>query len=266
MRMTRPLGIVAVLALAGCKLSSDLPTSRPLGVINQKGVQVAPNTYATAPVGVFFNASGITTPDSRYVVDSCTQTIYPIDTGATPKYSYLDAGPNVSVQTDLASGQLKPDTSLGGLVSYVVPGDSLLPFTPGAPITFTVPGATNGYPAISLAAATAGPYTFGPIDTLPDPTAFTITWSPAAGTGSAMVISLQFATGSTATAPDQQIYCSLVDDGSVTIPQRLASLWRTATPGTRHLSSYRWHTSFLNSGPAGLLVISEYDEEKSTFP
>lgn len=266
MRMTRPLGIVVVLALAGCKLSSDLPTSRPLGVINQRGVQVASNSYGTAPTGVFFNASGVITPDSRFVVDSCTQTIYPIDTGATPQYSYLDAGSGITVQTDLGSGTLKPDTTLGGLVSYQLPSDSLLPFTPGAPMTFTVPGATNGFPAISLSAATAAPYTFGPIDTLPDPAAFNITWSPAAGTGSAMVISLQFATDSAATRPDQQIYCSLVDDGSVTIPRRLADLWRTARPGMRHLSSYRWQTSFLNSGPAGLLVISEYDVQKSTFP
>ncbi|HEX6534950.1 MAG TPA: hypothetical protein VF041_10145 [Gemmatimonadaceae bacterium] len=264
MRIVRPLGVAAVLVLAGCHLSSDLPSSVPAGVINIIADSTGPGQFVVRPVGTFFKKSNITIPDSRQVVDSCQYGIYDSTATSGPIIrDYVNAGPSVGVQTDQATGTLVPDTS-GDVISYVLSDGGALPFTPGSQMTFAVAG-SDEFPAMTLTANTAGPYAFGPVDTLPSD-ALELTWSPAEGNESAVVISLQFASDPNAVRPDQQIYCSVRDDGAFTVNPQLAVRWRQATPGTRRILSYKWHTTTRVVNGAQFVVISQFDVAKYTFP
>lgn len=264
MHIARRLGVAAVLVLAGCKLSSDLPSSVPAGVINIVADSTGPGQFIVRPVGIFFNKSNVVIPDSRLVVDSCQYGIYDSTANSPPiSREWVSAGPSVGVQTDQATGTLVPDTS-GDLVSYVLSDGGALPFTPGSDVTFAVSG-SDAFPAMTLTANTAGPYAFGPVDTLPSD-ALDLTWSPADGNESAVFISLQFASDPNAVRPDQQILCSVHDDGAFTVNPQLAVRWHQATPGTRRILSYKWRTTTKVVNGAQLVVISQFDIAKYTFP
>lgn len=266
MRILSRFGVVAAVILTGCKLSSDLPSSIPAGVVTATAVADGGGGHVVRPIGLFFNKVNVSIRDSRLAPDTCVDTLFtPLGQTPEPNVTNIDAGPSISVQTDLATGTLKPDTSVLGLITYVLPDSQSLPFTPGANMTVVVSGASNGFPAMTLTAPTAGPYTFGPIDTVPSGP-LTITWSPAAGVQAAIDLSLQYSTDPGAHTANRQIYCSLHDDGSYDIPQRLAANWRVATADTRHLDSRRVLTSQQSVNFTQLVVNSQFFVSKSTFP
>lgn len=267
MRLFRPLALLSGVALlGGCNLSSNLPTSFPVGDVSMVDTVINGRTVVS-PVGVFFNGVNVSLPSSSQVADSCVQTNYPQTNPPFVPLGTLYAGDSVTFTTDSGTVQLRPDSSIAaGLVYYMLPTDSAIAFTPGSSITISVPGVPTGYPGANIEAATVPDYTFNAIDTLPDPSNFVITWNSAQGPGTGLVMQLEFTTDTTKTTADQMIYCSLVDDGSVTIPSPLAAQWRLAVPASRHLDSYKWKTSYKNTGAGGLLVRFQHDVSKSVFP
>ncbi len=275
MQLPRLLILAGVAALGACSLSSDLPTSRPLGVVVMTDTVDADSNTVLSPVAHFFNGQGVSVPDSHIIVDSCVVIPYLADTGAFPYqiFSPLNAGDSVIVQTgDVAASLfpvLDPTTQLstGAYALKTVPS---IPFTPGSPVSVTVPGSTgNGsYPPVAASAATAAPYTVGPINRTPNPDSMTITWSPAAGPGSAMVFVVAFDTAATSGGNPLHVemYCSNLDDGVANVPQAVARLWLKALPGPRNMRSYRWQTTIQNNGAAGLIIISQHNEYAADAP
>lgn len=267
MRLFRALALVSgVGLLAGCNLSSNLPSSFPVGDVSMVDT-VINGRSVVSPVAVFFNGVNVALPSSSNVADSCVQANYPQTSPPFVPLGTLYAGDSVTFTTDSGTVQLRPDSTIAAnLVYYLLPTDSAIAFTPGSSITVSVPGYPTGYPAANIEAATIPPYTFNAIDTLPDPTNFVITWNSPQGPGTGLVMQLEFTTDTTTDQPDQMIYCSLLDDGSVTIPSLLAAQWRKAVPASRHLDSYKWKTSYKNTGKGGLLVRFQHDVSKSVFP
>jgi len=267
MKLIRGAAAMAVVALAGCKLgSSDLPSSINIGAIFMTDSLTPSGAHVLAPTATFSNESNLTLPDSRVPVDSCTSAPYPLTGADFLPSGALDAGASVSMQTDLGTTELTPDTTGSPpSVTYRLPADSAIPFTPGTSVTFAVPGATNGFPAMTVTAGTATTYAFSPIDTAPAADSFVVHWSPAAGTGTVLALTLAFSTNPDAIKPDQQILCSLVDDGVVQIPFALASLWRDATPGTRVIQSYKWVTGTNRQGGNAFFVRYRTFNNTATF-
>jgi hypothetical protein len=91
-----------------------------------------------------------------------------------------------------------------------------------------------------------------------------ITWSPAGDDSSAVVLSLQYASQGSSEL-DEQIFCSLRDDGVDSFPGQFVSGW-SKSAGLRHVDSYRWRST-LGVGQTQLLgVVAQYNVSKSTFP
>jgi hypothetical protein len=263
MRLISHLGVAACAVLAGCSLSTDLPTTVPRGVV---GVIASPDpngAYVTSPVASFFDASNFTLPDSRSVTDSCVTTDYPSPVGNGSGTTFIDAGSPVTVQIGSSTGQLVPDT-VGGVVSYVLQG-APMPITPGASVTVSVPGASGGFPATTMTAPTPQIYAFAHVNPTPDGP-LDVTWTPAEGVGTAMVFALPYSITPGATQPDRQIYCSVFDTGSAEVPENLTVEWQHANPGTRSLVSYKWRTTFQSSGNAGLLMIGHLNVNYPALP
>ncbi|HKT07045.1 MAG TPA: hypothetical protein VJR24_04030 [Gemmatimonadaceae bacterium] len=275
MQLPRLLILAGIAALGACSLSTDLPTSRPLGVVVLTDTVDADSSTVLSPVAHFFNGTGVIVPDSHTIVDSCVVVPYLADTGAFPYGSFapLNAGDSVIVQTGGVNASLFPvldPTTHLATGAYALQNVPSIPFTPGNAVSVTVPGATgNGtFPPAAASAATAVPYTVGPINRNPNPDSMTITWSPASGPGSAIVFAIGFDTAATGSGNPihLEMYCSNLDDGVANIPQGVARLWDKALPGPRNMRSYRWQTTIQNNGPAGLIIISQHNEYAADAP
>lgn len=269
MRIPCLLFVAGVAAVTACNLSTDLPTSKPLGIVLITDTTDALGHSALAPVGHFLAGNGVSVPDSRSVQDSCLVVPYLADTGAFPydEFQGIDAGAAITVQTTQATTDVPEILDLGVPGLYALPGDSTIPFTPGTPVSVSVPGTTGGFPTLAVSAATAADYTVGPIDTMPPADSFHITWSPAAGANSAMVFVLNFDTAyAGGGAASVELYCSVLDTGDALVPSASAAIWRKALPGSRGIRSYRWQTTFQSSDSAELVVIAQHNGPTTTIP
>lgn len=260
------LSLIGLVALSAC-LNTDAPTRRDDGYI-AVNLPATEQGGATAKALFFVDPGGLRfLPNSRFPADTCG--IRPFAPGSGPLVplgvQYLFAGDSITMQTDSATAFLMPSASPDGSISYELSGQDAVPITPGSEVTFSIPGAPDGYPPSTLAGLTAGPYTLGPIDTLPDETVgLSISWSPAGDDSSAVNLSLQYATQGSSVL-DEQIFCSLRDDGAYMIPARLIDGWRSST-GPRHVDSYRWRST-IGAGQTQLLgIVAQYNVSKSTFP
>jgi hypothetical protein len=257
--------MLSLALLAGCKLATDTSKEHVVGVFTVNTHVVNDTEFTTAPTGVFFVQVNTTLPDSRTVGDSCQYQSIPTDTAVLGGLQHVDAGSAVTVQTDRATGTLVPDTSARtGFISYNLVGNPL-PFTPGTTVSFLVNGSNHGFPPSSIAGQTVESYAFGPIDPAPSDSLI-ITWSPALGAGWALVLELKFASDANQQMPDKELYCALADDGIAVVPASLAVRWRNAPLGRRTLDSYKWHTTTSAWSNSELLVISQFNLSKATFP
>lgn len=275
MRLPRLLVLAALASLGACSLSTDLPTSRPLGVVVLSDTLDAHGNTVLAPVAHFFNGQGVIVPVSSIVQDSCLVIPYLADTGAFPYnlFSPLNAGDSVLIQAgDVTTSlfpALDPRTQLfTGTYDLQEPP---LQWTPGTPVSVTVPGATgaNTYPSASASAATAAAFTVSHIDRAPDENSFSISYTPAGGAGSAVVFAIGFDTVSHAVKPDTvhlEMYCSDTDTGNFQVPVAVARIWREAAATPRNMRAYRWETTIQNNGGTGLIVIAQHNEYAADAP
>jgi hypothetical protein len=264
MRLTSCLSVAVVVFIGACK-KLDLPESRALAAFTLDSVALQGEEYRTRAVGVFLSEFSGQLPDSRFVRDSCRTLPYPLQ--STPgSGNTIDAGTPVTVRTDKATGPMFPVTG-GSITQYELQGDGRIAFTPGTPVAFDVPGAPNGYPQTSVTGVTAAPLQLGPVDTLPEDTGLILTWN-ASSDSSAVVISLQYGTTADRTTADEQIYCSLADDGVDTLNFTQTLRWRQAPAITRRVTAYRWRSTLQPvSAEAIAIVISQFDiVPKTTFP
>ena len=275
MRLPRLLALAALASLGACNLSTDLPASRPLGVVVLSDTLDAQGHTVLSPLAHFFNGSGVVVPDSRIVQDSCLVIPYLADTGAFPYnlFSPLNAGDSVLIQAGNVTTSLFPDLDpvtqlFTGLYDLHAPP---LPWTPGTPVSVTIPGATgaNTYPSASASAATAAAFSVSPIDRDPDENAFSISYSPAGPPGSAVVFAIGFDTVSHTVNPDTvhlEIYCSETDTGNFLLPTAVARVWRQGAATPRNMRAYRWQTTIQNNGGTGLIVIAQHNEYAADAP
>lgn len=262
------LGLFAIVIIAAASACSgyDIPKSRLLGVFNVSDTSNGAGGYVVKPTAVFWNASNSVLPYSVNVADSCIDALYVApDTGHAMLTGQLDAGSPITYQTDLAVGSMTPDT-VPGLITYRQHGSGVL-HTPGANITFTIPGAAGGFPASAQTAITAKRLVLGPIDPNP-PDSLHLTWLIGQPGLAAVNIYLIYTT--TGTSPKtRQIICNLYDDGDAWVPKKTLTGWKvgsTTTPGQR-VRAFRWITTYSNAPNNSLLLtISEFDTLKTTLP
>jgi hypothetical protein len=266
MSLKRWVTFAGMIALAGCKLSSDLPDHHYIGYFLVEAKPDGEGQYSALPNGIFFDQLAIngtvSIPDSRLTanVDSCRlDTIVASGDNILPT---VDAGSPVVLQYDQTTANMLPDTS-PNIVVYNVDGPQAI--GPSTRMTFTVPGAEGAFPASSITASMPTAFTLSPIDTAPADS-MSITWSSPNGPGVAFVVLLKFTSDSA--SPDfanQQVRCSWVDDGKGVVPESLAALWRDARPGTRSVDSYRWMTTSSNGQESGLVVSAQLDGSPPTL-
>lgn len=259
MRHVRLSTLLAPVLLAACLDPTPLPESN-YGVIGLNTVIGTADTVL-APEAVFYRSGLLSLPTSRISNDQCLVMDYPTPTQGTALPRFLDAGDSVAVETATTTKFLFPVIDAAG-ESYVLESSDRFAFHPGERITITVPGAAGGFSAGSISILTASPFTLGPVAGDPpigEP--LPITWSPAGDDSTKILLSLRYGFNG-AVEPNQQIFCSLVDDGSADVPETLVPAWRTATTGSQRVHAARWRVSLKDVSGGVLVMVSAFEVEQ----
>lgn len=246
-----------LLALAACLEPDPIPESN-YGVIGLTTV-VAANDTILAPEALFYRTGLLGLPSSRVVSDQCQIAAYPTPTPGSTLPRFLDAGDSVAVSTAASTKYLFPTVDADG-EKYVLAGTDRFPFHPGEMVTITVPGVAGGFANGTISVLTARGFTLGPIDPSPPADeALDLTWTPAGDDSTKLLVSLQYGVGQI--EANQQIFCSLVDDGAAEVPAVLVTQWRGATTGSRKVEAARWRVSVKEVSGGVLVVVSAFEVE-----
>ncbi len=237
--------VASAIVLAGCTVSSDLPTDQRLGfiTISQFGV----GDTATIDVqGSFFQPSATiqpSIPNTASVGDTCTAFDYEGPPGDVQpiKLDNLNAGDSIVITTDKATGKLVPVFNVAGSVDYVLQGGRI-PFTPGSDVTVTIPGDSGGFPARTQKVKTLATPAFTPVERHPDES-LDLHWSPAGPTYGALQLEFLYSNNANPVA-NRYMFCSLRDDGSYSIPSYIvAGEWKSSPDAAQSASAIRWNTT-----------------------
>lgn len=247
--------LITSVGLTACLDPDPVPESN-YGVIGLTTVVTSTDTILS-PEALFYRTGLLSLPTSRVTSDQCQVAAYPTPTQGTALPRFLDAGDSVAVATASTTKFLFPTVGANG-ESYVLDPLETFSFQPGENVTITVPGAPGGFSNGTVSVLTARGYTLGPIAPSPptgDP--LELTWTPAGDDSTKMLISLQY--GVEQLDPNQQIFCSLVDDGSAEVPAVLLTQWRSATTGSRRVEAARWRVVLREVTGGVLLVVSAFE-------
>jgi hypothetical protein len=250
--------LVLPLAVAACLDPDPVPESN-YGVIGLTTVVTDADTILS-PEALFYRTGLLGLPTSRVSTDQCQVASYPTPSQGTQLPRFLDAGDSVAVSTTSTTKYLFPTVGVNG-AAYVLEQTDRFPFRPGENVTITVPGAAGGFANGTISVLTARGFTLGPIaPSPPADEALDLTWAPAGDDSTKMLISLQYGVGQI--QPNQQIFCSLVDDGAAEVPPILLTQWRTATTGSRRVEAARWRVAVKEVTGGVLLVVSAFEVDE----
>ncbi len=244
-------------AAAACGVQNP-PTSRNLGVITLTDSSDGAGGYLTSPQAVFWDASNVSLPASNAPANACIDTIYiKPDTSHAVVPNQIDAGSPITFVSTSSTGTMTPDTIPNVQIVYRYHGSGFH-YTPGGNITFTIPGASGGFDASTIAGLTAKKLILGPVQSQPTDS-FPLTWTPGTQGTDAVNIYLIYETP-TSLVPDHQIICSSDDVGQIYVPRAMAVHWDTAANYYQRVTAFRWVTTFATTTNNGLLyTYSKFD-------
>jgi hypothetical protein len=258
MRHFRFAAVLAILTLTACLEPDPVPESN-YGVIGLSTVPFGPDTILS-PEAVFYRTGPLGLPTSVVTSDECQTSAFPGTGGEGPLPRFLGAGDSVAITTATDTAHLFPTVEANREL-YALPNGERFAFHPGERLTITVPGEPGGFANGTISIVTAGAFTLGAIN--PSPPAgqtLDVTWSPAGDDSTKMLLSLQYAVGGS--QANEQIFCSLVDDGAYSIPSVLAARWASATTGTRNAEAARWRVAIREVQDGVLVAVSAFEVEQ----
>jgi hypothetical protein len=265
----RPYAVLAIpFALAACDLSSSLGNSNTLVGLGLAPVEFSNNTGSVEPVLQFARNAAFQLPNTAVPADQCQGPVA-IDnsTGPGANLDDVDAGATISWE----QGQTQED--LVKLVSgsdqqYVPSTAGGIPAQLGGLVTITIPGAADGFPAMTVVARLAENITgVGPINPAPAAgSGLLLQWDAVtvAQDSAKIEFLLQYNTGGG--EPNQQIICRLNDDGTFTVDAVFLTGWRLAPDESKNVVITRYRSYFKTQGDAQFGFLSTHAITKTTFP
>jgi hypothetical protein len=242
--------------LAACLDPDPLPESN-YGVIGLTTVVSGTDTILS-PEAIFYRTGPLGLPSSRLSDDLCQLAPFPGDDGGGGLPRFLNAGDSVAVTTATDTAFLFR-TIDGSQETYVMRASETFPFHPGEEVKITVPGVAGGFANGTISVLSAKPFALGPISSSPpEGEPLDITWTPAGDDSTKILISLQYGVASSP-QPNQQIFCSFVDDGAAEIPVGFVPAWRNATTGSRNIEAARWRVAIKEVTDGVLVVVSAFE-------
>ncbi|HEX9565040.1 MAG TPA: hypothetical protein VF981_13745 [Gemmatimonadaceae bacterium] len=211
--------------------------------------------------GLFFKGNLSSVPNADFTGDTCADGFFS-EGNNLGGVTYLDAGLSVEAILSGTTNELERTSTSEGL-SYLLPTETT-PFNPGDSIFVTVPGASGGFPAATIRAKTAEPFTFPTIDPPGGTETILLNWTAPDDARSAIIVSLRYQAPGTSTF-NRHVLCTFQDDGLDSIPFRWHENWTTSA-GERVVVATRLRTHYVAAGAANLGVISTYQVPTPPHP
>lgn len=251
---------MGLLFASGCESDLGPFIPRDWGLITLDHQSVGASDY-TRPQALFYSSPSSPTLSGRGASDVCGRFPYP-SPPAMESVDEIPAGESVTLTIQATGYSLVP-TTIGSRRPYSMPEPGIA-YQPGDSVVVDIPGATDGFPAMTARGRTAEPFALGPVDT----TAATdiVTWTPAGDDSSRVVLSMQYHDDLQPGAGlNAHIFCTFQDDGTGTIPETLLRGW-TASTDARRVQAVRWRSVMESEGDAVLYLVSTYTATKTSFP
>lgn len=253
--------VVALCVATACHSDLGPFMPRDWGLITLDHEAVAGADH-TRPQALFYSGLSSPTLSGRGGPDVCGRFAYPSTTVEEP-IDEIPAGESVALTIGGTQHSLNP-TTIGGRRVYSMPEPGIA-YRPGDSVRVDIPGATDGFPQMTIRGRTAEPFALGPVDTTTG-ASNPVTWTPAGDDSSRMVVSLQYHDSQNPGAGlNTQLFCTFEDDGSGTVPPALLREWTATTPD-RRVQAVRWRSVLKAEAGAVLYLVSTYAVTKTSFP
>lgn len=237
LRLPALLAVTAITATA-CLDPLPVPQGR-YGAITASAYAVQNGFFVLRPEAAFYGNT-----DLSYVPfqnDTCFVTPFsPTSTVIDGSLRFLNAGDYVQTQVAGRVDSLFPIPGIS-LRVYQRTQSQGIPYTPGDTLRVVFPGAT--FPAGALSVRTAEGFTHDTIIVPATGAGLPLTWTTTPAGGSQMTVSLRYNNGFQTTGLNEQVFCSLIDDGNATIPTAYLDGWRQALNDERQTRMARVRSS-----------------------
>jgi hypothetical protein len=246
------LATATLLPLSAClNVVGDSNNFNNYGAITIRGSGGTLSPVTTVGDAVFFRALNASVPNSATVTNNCAYSA--VDTTTPVSRGDLRAGSELTLVSGANANKV---TRAMALNATTVAYKTASPFTyaAGDSVRITVPGDAAGYPESNIVVRLAEPIIPEDVVVPPENTAMQIRWNQGDGT-SAIILTVRYANPATSNYPNEQIVCSLVDDGSEDLPANGIGPFLNSPADKRSIRLSRWRTAQNNPTAATLLHI-----------
>lgn len=251
-----------ILAVAACdQLTKPLPLD-PYGFMVMNARVKGAGVYTTQPTAFFYKSYQVNLASAGAAWDSCR--VYPYDATATSAGgTYLPAGTSLGVSVSGRADVLTPaSTATPGPYNMATAG---LIFIPGDTVRLTIPGDKNGFPASTVVAKTAEPFTVDPLVTPSLGQGMPLKWSAPTDNNSAMLFTFLYSNSGGSTA-NEEIYCSYFDNGQDSVPAYLMNKYVVSPVKSALVQRLRTVIYDVPGTKATFNVISTFDRPLPVSP
>ncbi len=261
-RAARTSAVLALLASAACtNLTEANPTTSRYGAVAIRAVGGPNNSASANATAIFFDAFTAAIPNSA--LQRNNQCVYAaVDTASQEVRGVKRAGDAITLAVGGTNVPLAYDATYN---RYSNPENSPFTYTSGQEVQATIPGEGTAYPAATISVRLAEPLNVGPTSVPAGTEPMSFTWNAVSDSTSAIILSLRYANPSTSPYPNEQIYCSLEDDGTHQLSTSVLAAFLASPNSLRFLQITRWRTREAVLDPRTVLHIATSVDTTVTF-
>ena len=248
-------GLVLPVLLGACAGSTDnQQTGQKYGAANFVAKRTASGQASASATFVAFEGLGVPIPNSS--TQQNDQCVYAaVDTSVVTARGDRSAGSTISI---VVAGVTRTLPYSASDLRYATSAGAPITYTAGDVAQVSAPGDGASFPAVSGSVKLAEPLELGPLSTPTTGANLTLTWNGTNDATAAIILSMKYPNPVGSSYANEQIYCALRDDGSVTIPGGLLNPFLLAS-SKRSLTLVRWRTNLVTSNGANLHLTTSTD-------
>jgi hypothetical protein len=263
--MAMRLGVsgVAMLAMVACSgLTGANPTPNRYGSINIRARNAAGGGASAKATAIIFEAYSATVPNSA--LQQTDQCVYAtVDTTTVTVKGVKKAGAAMSLTYGSATVSVPYDDVN---FRYATPDNAPFAYGSGDVLQASIPGDGTVYPAANITVRLAEPLIPGVITVPSGTTPMAFTWNASNDSTAAIILSLRYANPPTTSYANEQIYCSLRDDGAHLLPTSALDAFLASPSAKRSLQLTRWRSRETLLDDRTILHIATSIDTTITFP
>lgn len=265
-RVFRPSTVACFATIAlqtSCaQLTESTPTSSRFAAVNIVAKATTSGRASANATVIFFDAISAAVPNSALQQsDQCT--FANIDTTTVVTRGVNKAGTSIGLLVGTTALTLPYDA---GLFRYANPVSTPFSYATGDVAQATLPDGGDVFPASAISVRLAEPLLPGPLTLPVSGQALAVTWNAAADTSSAIILQLRYANPTSSTYANEQIICSLKDDGRYDVPASGLTAFLVSPANRRSLQLTRWRTKESSIDARTLLHIATSVDTVIVFP